>query len=76
VRVADTDSHERLAKLEQRVEHLENQANKVIDKLDGLHDILAQAKGVRWAILTVCGIGGFVVSGISLATKFLHWSSQ
>jgi hypothetical protein len=58
--------NERLAVLEQKVSHMEQELDKMSAKVDEMHAILLQARGVRWAIIAVSGIVGFL-AGIS------HW---
>ena len=57
---------ERLAILEQKVSHVEEGLSKMSAKVDEMHAILLQAKGVRWAVIAVSGLVGFL-TGIS------HW---
>jgi hypothetical protein len=57
---------ERLVMLEQKVSHMEEALDKISTKVDEMHVILLQARGVRWAIIVVSGLVGFV-TGIS------HW---
>jgi hypothetical protein len=57
---------ERLAILEQKVSHVESELSRMSAKVDEMHAILLQAKGVRWAVIAVSGLVGFL-TGIS------HW---
>jgi hypothetical protein len=59
-------SNERLAVLEQKVSHMQVQLDRMSFKVNDMHAILLQAKGVRWAIIAVSGLVGFV-TGVS------HW---
>ena len=59
-------SSERLAVLEQKVSHMEEELDRMSAKVDEMHAILLQAKGVRWAIIVVSGLVGFL-AGLS------HW---
>ena len=59
-------ANERLATLEQKVSHMEGEVAKMAAKVDEMHAILLQARGVRWAIVAVAGLVGFL-TGIS------HW---
>jgi hypothetical protein len=52
--------------LEQKVSHVEGELGKISLKVDEMHAILLQARGVRWAVVAVAGLVGFL-SGIS------HW---
>jgi hypothetical protein len=56
--------NERLAMLEQKVTHMEAELGKMSMKVDEMHAILLQARGVRWAIIAVSGLVGFLL-GIS-----------
>ena len=58
--------NERLAVLEQKVSHMEEELDRMSAKVDEMHAILLQAKGVRWAIIAVSGLVGFL-AGLA------HW---
>ena len=53
--------NERLAMLEQKVSHMEAELGRMSGKVDEMHAILLQARGVRWAIIAVSGLVGFVI---------------
>jgi hypothetical protein len=59
-------SSERLAVLEQKVSHMEEELDRMSAKVDEMHAILLQARGVRWAVIAVSGLVGFL-AGLS------HW---
>jgi hypothetical protein len=63
---ARSSPNERLAVLEQKVSHMEQELARMSSKVDDMHAILLQARGVRWAIIAVAGLVGFL-AGIS------HW---
>jgi hypothetical protein len=63
---ARRSTSERLVILEQTVSHMEEELDKISAKVDEMHVILLQAKGVRWAIIAVSGLVGFL-TGLS------HW---
>ncbi len=52
--------NERLAVLEQRVKHIEEHTAKTATKVDEIHAVLMQARGVRWAIVSFAGLVGFL----------------
>jgi hypothetical protein len=52
--------------LEQKVSHMEEELARMASKVDDMHAILLQARGVRWAIIAVAGLVGFL-AGLS------HW---
>jgi hypothetical protein len=45
---------------------MEEELDKISAKVDEMHSILLQASGVRWAVIAVSGLVGFL-TGIS------HW---
>jgi hypothetical protein len=51
---------ERLAVLEQQVSHMEAELDRMSGKVDEMHAILLQARGVRWAIIALAGLVGFL----------------
>ena len=55
---------ERLAALEQRVAHVESELARMSAKVDDMHSVIMQAKGVRWALVAISGLVGFL-TGIS-----------
>ena len=61
---ARASTGERLASLEQRVAHVESELKRISGKVDDMHEVLMQAKGVRWAIVAVAALVGFL-TGIS-----------
>ena len=65
--------YERIAKVEQRVEHMEEELDKMSSKVDDMHAIIMQAKGVRWAIITFSGLVGFLIGVGSFLATLHHW---
>lgn len=68
-----TDEGERIAKLETRLDHLTETIEKTASKVDDLHNLMMQAKGARWAIISVAAVAGFLsakLAGIVSAFKF------
>ena len=59
-------SSERLAVLEQKVSDMEEELHRMSAKVDEMHAILLQARGVHWAIIAVSGLEGFL-AGLA------HW---
>jgi hypothetical protein len=56
--------NERVAVLEQRVIRVETELARMSVKVDEMHAVLMQAKGVRLAVVAAAGLVGFV-TGIS-----------
>lgn len=50
---------ERIAVLETNQRHLESKIDKMVIKVDEMHELLSQARGAKWAILGVASLAGF-----------------
>jgi hypothetical protein len=61
----NTPAGERLAVLEARLATLEQDVHGMRLKVDAMHDVLMQAKGVRWAIIAVAGFAGFLAGVVA-----------
>jgi phage-related minor tail protein len=65
------DTRDRVVALERDVKHLSEQVEDMADKVSQMHQLLMQAKGARWAVLTLVAVGGFMAGKIgSLITLF------
>lgn len=64
------DNHERLVRLETRHDHLTEKVEDMADKVTEMHDLLLQARGVRWVIILMAGLGGFLASKVG---TFIPW---
>lgn len=49
------------------------QLNDISGKVKEMHELLTQAKGVRWAVLAMAGVGGFVAAKL---TTVAQWFSS
>ncbi len=63
-------SNERLVALEVEVKHLIESQEKMASKVDQMHTLLVQAKGVRWVIIGGAAVAGFIAS---FATNLAPW---
>jgi len=61
---ARPSSIERIVILEQKMSRIKTDHARMATKVDEMHAILLQAKGVRWAVIALSGLVGFV-TGIS-----------
>lgn len=61
---ASWDNQERLVRLETKHELLTEKFEDMAGKVDEMHELLVQAKGVRWVIIAMAMIGGFLFSKI------------
>ncbi len=59
---------DKVIRLEAQVEHLSLTVDHMAGKLDDLHAVFLQAKGARWLLLAMAGIGGAVAG---FAAKWL-----
>ena len=63
-----TDDGERIAALETRVDYIQKELEKANQTLMEIRDVLLQAKGARWLLAALVGVGGFVAG---LLHKFI-----
>jgi hypothetical protein len=49
---------DKVIRLEAQVEHLTTTVDHMAGKLDDLHEVFLQAKGARWLLMAMAGIGG------------------
>jgi uncharacterized Rmd1/YagE family protein len=70
----DSDIRERVARLEERLEHCTGQLSDVQKKVNEMHDLLMQARGFRWMIVVLAGTAGFLASFVSKLFTFVHVS--
>lgn len=65
------DTHGRVVRLETQVEHLSEQLSDMQGKVNAMHDLLMQAKGMRWLIVFMAAAAGFAAS---FASKYIPLS--
>lgn len=59
--------NERIAVLEANYKHMEAQQIAMAEKVDEIHDILTQAKGAKWIVISVVG---FMMAIVTVVVKF------
>jgi hypothetical protein len=62
------DSRDRLIRLESNMTHMERQISDMQAKVNAMHDLLMQARGMRLLIVGMAAFSGFLTA---LATKYL-----
>jgi hypothetical protein len=62
------DTRDRMIRLEAEVEHITTQLTDMQKKVNAMHDLLMQARGMRWLIVAMAATSGFMAS---FATKFI-----
>jgi prophage DNA circulation protein len=58
------DTRDRVVALERDVKHLSEQVEDMANKVSQMHALLMQAKGARWAVLTLVAVGSFMAGKI------------
>ncbi len=59
------DTRDRVIRLEAEVETLIARQAANTKKLNEMHALFLQAKGARWAIITMAAVGGFISAKLS-----------
>ena len=67
-----TDTRDRVIKLESDLKHLTDAVDVMSAKVTDMHNLLQQARGARWLILTAAALGGFVSAKLA---AFMPWLS-
>jgi hypothetical protein len=62
------DTRDRMIRLEAEVRHVTDQLNDVQLKVDAMHDLLMQAKGMKYLIMMMATVGGALSA---LAVKYI-----
>lgn len=71
--MGEDDTRERLVKLEVEVENVEEQLKEIGKKVNAMHDVLMQASGAKWVLISVAALIGFVTAEFTkLADLFWH----
>lgn len=65
------DTRDMVIRLETEVEHIQVQLADMQEKVNAMHDLLMQAKGMRWLIVTMAAVAGFAAS---FAAKYLPFA--
>lgn len=58
-KVSEAEMRERVARLEIQMQHVSQKVDAIQPKMDAVHEILTQAKGVRWFVITLVGVAAF-----------------
>lgn len=61
----------KIARLEVQVEHLTNTVDNMATKLDELHAVFLQAKGARWLLIAMAGVGGAIAGFLTKWLPFI-----
>jgi hypothetical protein len=69
--VEDAAVRERIAALEVQVKHLTAVVERQDQKIDVLVETLQQAKGAKWVLFALVGIGGFIAGKLPTLAGYL-----
>lgn len=61
----------KIALLEYQMKQTEAKIDDIAHKVDGLVELLQQAKGARWTILAMSGVGGFIAAKGAAITSWI-----
>lgn len=64
------DTRDRLIALEADVRAMRKEHAETSTKVDEVYRIMLQAKGARWAILAMAGLGGFIAAKLAILFPF------
>ena len=62
------DTRDRVIRIETQLEHVTQQLADTQTKVNEMHDLLMQARGMRWLIVGMAAVAGFLAS---FASKYL-----
>lgn len=58
------DTRDRVIRMEGKVEQLERKIDDLDAKVTEMHQLLTEAKGARWVLMLMIGVGGFVAAKV------------
>lgn len=64
------DTRDRMIRLEADVDHITTKLDDMQTKVNAMHDLLMQARGMRWLIIGMAACAGFFAS---FAAKYLPY---
>ena len=65
-----TDTRDRVIALEADVKHLTSKMDDMAEKVTAMHELLIQARGLKWFIVTAAAASGFVSAKLA---SILPW---
>jgi hypothetical protein len=66
-----SDTRDRVIALEADVKHLSAKVDDMADKVTAMHELLVQARGLKWFIVTAAAVGGFLSAKIAALLPWL-----
>jgi hypothetical protein len=68
----DTDTRDRVIRMEAEVDNLEKKVDHMSQKIDDMHDVLMQARGARYVIAASAAVAGGIAGFIVKFLPFTH----
>lgn len=68
------DTRDRVIRLEEQVDHLEAKIEEMAKKVTEMHGLLMQAKGMRWMVLALIAVSGFLAGKLGWLVSFVSAS--
>lgn len=65
------DTRDRVIRMESKVEQLERKIDDLDAKVTEMHQLLTQAKGARWMLMLMIGVGGFVAGKVTPIIQYV-----
>lgn len=59
------ETRERVVRLEEQVKNLETKITSMDAKVTEMHSLLLQARGMKWTVMLLIAVGGFVAAKIT-----------
>lgn len=59
------DTRDTVIRMEGKVEQLERKIDDLDTKVTEMHQLLTQAKGARWMLMLMVGLGGFITAKVT-----------
>ena len=66
-----TDTRDRVIALEADVKHLSAKVDDMANKVTAMHELLVQARGLKWFIVTAAAVGGFISAKVAALLPWL-----
>lgn len=68
----ENNTRDRLIALEVEVRHLSESLSSYGEKVNDMHNLLMQARGMKWLIIAMAAIAGFVSATLTKYIPFLR----
>jgi tetrahydromethanopterin S-methyltransferase subunit G len=68
----DTDTRDRVIRMEAEVDNLEKKVDDMSKKIDDMHDVLMQARGARYILAGAAALAGGVTGFLVKVIPFSH----